>query len=671
MSSSHSLFRPFTVLSIRTKCSHSMRCVFRLHRFRPTSSTLFPFPCLPPEATWNDFNRHSKRRCFSSAAHASSSPPPTFASFIPPLHPATLHALTHKLRHAHPTEIQTQSYAAAISGRDVLARARTGTGKTLAFLIPALENALSHLAADDDSRRRKNPGVAILVICPTRELAIQIHSTSQLLAASHSNSSESVRMTTQVMYGGVSKEKDVQKLEQKLPFVLVATPGRLLDHMENTVVAGERFGDILGKIGVLVLDEADRCLDMGFQKDMQRILQILNQHEHNKSPSRQTLLFSATIPKDLRTIMASALRKDYVTVDCVEDIDPTTHTNASVDQTFVTLPEPTDKMVNTNDLYRLATSKQRNNPIDKDIDVTQYRWISGLVDIIEDIIHVQNPEDYKLIVFFPTTATTQFFSYVFNKVYKIPVIEMHSQKHQTNRTSSSKLFRNARNGILFTTDVSARGVDYPNVTHVIQYGPAENRETYIHRLGRTGRANKNGTGILVLGGRGEERHIVGRELKGLNVRRNKRYQDLILGETIAKEGDGGGGINGHVNRKSINERRLKKIHSSICSNTDSVLRKYASDVYRSMLGYYTSKMKSVGMLYKVDVVEYVNTLALQMGFKRNNLPRVSYTMVQNIGLEGIRGLNVGDGTDLGAGVRNAKQRMGSGKSRLRSSKKNR
>lgn len=154
------------------------------------------------------------------------------------------------------------------------------------------------------------------------------------------------------------------------------------------------------------------------------------------------------------------------------------------------------------------------------------------------------------------------------------------------------------------------------------------------------------------------------------MKRNKRYQDLILGETVAKEEDGGGGINGYVNRKSINERRLKKIHSSISSSTNSILRKYASDVYRSMLGYYANKMKSVGMLYKVDVVEYVNTLAFQMGFKRDNMPRVSYSMVQNIGLEGVRGLNVEDITDLGADMGNIKHRIGSGKSRLRSYRRN-
>lgn len=179
-------------------------------------------------------------------------------------------------------------------------------------------------------------------------------------------------------------------------------------------------------------NQADRCLDMGFQKDMQRILEIINQHS-NKDVPRQTLLFSATIPPGVREIMASALREDYITVDCIEDVDPTTHTNDTVDQTFVTLPDPNDNMVNTNDLYRLSKKRDGNS---KSTDTTQYRWISGLVDIIEDIIHVQNPTDFKLVVFFPTTSTTQFFSYVFNKIYKIPVIEMHSQKHQSNRTVS-------------------------------------------------------------------------------------------------------------------------------------------------------------------------------------------------------------------------------------------
>lgn len=124
------------------------------------------------------------------------------------------------------------------------------------------------------------------------------------------------------------------------------------------------------------------------------------------------------------------------------------------------------------------------------------------------------------------------------------------------------------------------------------------------------------------------------------TKRNTRYQDLILGEIVVKEDDMGGGIKGHLNRKSINEKRLQKIHHIVSSNSDSKVRKLAANVYRSMLGYCANKMTSLGMRFKLDVVEYVNSLALQMGFKNDNLPQVSLTMVQNIGLEGIRGLNI-------------------------------
>jgi ATP-dependent RNA helicase MSS116 len=206
---------------------------------------------------------------------------------------------------------------------------------------------------------------------------------------------------------------------------------------------------------------------MGFSKDMQRIIQIIDQYKCNDGPRRQTLLFSATIPPALRSIMESGLRKDHIQVDCVEDIDPTTHTNESVHQTFVTLPDPKDKMVR-NDLYRLSPKMKKTNA-NNTLDVSQYRWISGLVDIIEDIIHVQNPTDYKIVVFFPTTAATQFFSYIFNNVYNISVIEMHSQKHQSNRTSCSKLFRNTKNGILFTTDVSGENIVFDSPTIPTQH----------------------------------------------------------------------------------------------------------------------------------------------------------------------------------------------------------
>ena len=233
-----------------TQSPFALRCISlcSLHpiarRCRPPSSTL-------PSHHLSALNK-SIHLINCNNRHLSTAQP-TFSSFHPPLHPATIHALTHKLKHVHPTEIQTKAYQAAITNRDVLARARTGTGKTLAFLLPSIENALRSLTNEESAKRKR--GVQILILCPTRELASQIHSTSQSLAASHSNSPNSIRMHTQVMFGGVSKEKDVQKLEEKLPFVLVATPGRLLDHLEGTRVGGRGFGEILGGIGVLVLDE--------------------------------------------------------------------------------------------------------------------------------------------------------------------------------------------------------------------------------------------------------------------------------------------------------------------------------------------------------------------------------------------------------------------------------
>jgi superfamily II DNA/RNA helicase len=179
--------------------------------------------------------------------------PHAFAS-LSGLHPASLHAVTHKLHLSTMTEIQQKTFMAASSGQDVLGRARTGTGKTLAFLLPSIESALRvgrvpgpHYYHTSDSNRG---GVAILILCPTRELAIQIHTQAQILCASHSNSSGSsddddnklgtkkYNMTSQVMYGGTSKLSDIQKFNDTHPYILVATAGRLIDHIQSSRIGG-------------------------------------------------------------------------------------------------------------------------------------------------------------------------------------------------------------------------------------------------------------------------------------------------------------------------------------------------------------------------------------------------------------------------------------------------
>lgn len=513
------------------------------------------------------------------------------------------------------TEIQHKTFEAASSGRDVLGRARTGTGKTLAFLLPAIENSLRLgrvpgpagyvEAADEDAAdggAARTGGIATLVLSPTRELAMQIHQQAAVLASSHANGVDAGgrptrhRMRSQVMYGGSSRRDDLKKMEDGAPFVLCATPGRLIDHMENSRVRGTPFKDLIADVSVVVLDEADRCLDMGFRKDMEYILGV------NGRRRSQTLLFSATLPKDLRTIMASHMDRDYLTVDCVHDIDPATHTNARVDQAFVTLPPSGD------------------------------RWIAGLVDLIQDI-HATHKTDHKVIVFFPTTNMCAFFSGIFNKIYRIPALEIHSKKNQTSRTRTSDRFRKRRTGLLFTTDVSARGVDYPDVTHVIQYGSAECRETYIHRLGRTGRAGKKGQGLIIMGSPEEQHQFVGGALQGLDVTRDKRAQRVLEGAERGDDGD-----DRAEQRRQGNVERLARVRSEVAT-PGSDLQKAASHAYKSLLGYHATKTQNLGMT-KQQMVNHVNDLARQMGFAEGKYPALNPKVVQTLKLRGIPGVNV-------------------------------
>ena len=232
---------------------------------------------------------------------------------------------------------------------------------------------------------------------------------------------------------------------------------------------GAPFSSALSKLKVLILDEADQLLEMGFRPDIMRILSYL--------PSeRQTLLFSATMPKDLKEVMAKAMKQTYKTVDCIHDHDEgsSKETNAHVTQSHVVMEPGMDRLV------------------------------IGVIEVM--LAAMKGDEDYKIIAFFPTARLVGYFAELvnlgINKSGKNspfpPVIEIHSRKSQANRNKASDKFRAAKSGILFTSDVSARGVDYPNVTHVVQFGLPDSREQYIHRLGRTGRAGRAGRGWLIL-----------------------------------------------------------------------------------------------------------------------------------------------------------------------------
>lgn len=387
--------------------------------------------------------------------------------------------------------------------------------------------------------------------------------------------------------------RDMNLLNKRLPSILVATPGRLLDHMENTKLSnGKKFGyDIMRETQILVLDETDRLLDMGFRNEIKKIMSYLPKQE-----KRQTLLFSATVPQELKKIMAENMKKDYVEVDCIHDggnnPDGGTHTNSLVKQTYTVLPSLENQ-------------------------------VTAVVQLVKQ--QMEADPNHKLVVFFPTARMVGYFAEFFNLGLGIDVIELHSKKSQGYRNKASDKFRKAMRGALFTSDVSARGVDYPNVTAVIQVGLPESREQYIHRLGRTGRAGKEGQGILVLAP--FEAKFV-KELKNIEISENKEATELISGPVDPKI------------TKSV-AAVMARIRSG-----DATLTVSAEQSYQAFIGYYRGHMKRTTINSKDALVATANSMAKVMGLKEQ--PGLTKKAIGKMGLKGIKNLRIISEADLKA-----------------------
>jgi len=472
------------------------------------------------------------------------------------------------------TEIQEKTFDIILSGQDVVGRARTGTGKTLSFLLPSLERIIRMQQQQQQTVPEQSSGISILILSPTRELAAQIAKEASQLIMKHGST-----ISSQVIYGGSSRRDDIRQFEKKLPTILVATPGRLKDHIASTKLLGgdnhqaKPFVDILQNLQVLILDETDRLLDMGFRKDVQDILSRLPKKR------RQTLLFSATLPPDVREVIEVAVKPDYQLIDCIQDEDPATQTNTQTDQIYVTVP-------------------------------TEYFWTKTM----EYLLDLCDQGNEKIIVFFPVNNMVELYSQLFNSRFGRRVLELHGKMNQRERTAISRRFRTSKKGILFTSDVSARGVDYPNVTQVIQIGSCESRETYIHRLGRTGRAGKKGKGVLILPDL--EKDFL-RELEGLEIQ-----QDTSLTEQLSSS---------PPSKKFMNE--FGPVVQKVRAGKDPKLYESIHNVYQVMIPYYCQRSENKDL-----AVRTVNRLVDVMGLPE--LPAIDETRAKRLKLNKMPGLNI-------------------------------
>lgn len=293
-----------------------------------------------------------------------------------------------------------------------------------------------------------------------RELAEQIAREARALLTFHTN------LTVEIVIGGTNIKSERSRLLRGCD-VLVATPGRLVDHLEST----DGFAAAMSRsCRAFVLDEADKMLDMGFRPALDRILAVL-------PAQRQTLLFSATVPQSVLQMTKVALRASHKYINTVSEAEA--QTNVQVHQEYV-----------------LTTMD------------------NVLPTLVRTVRHQTRVMGHKVIVFFTTARLTSFMAAIFSAM-GTPVLEMHSRKSQSQRSAASKRFFEETDVVMFSSDVSARGMDYPDVTAVIQVGLTD-REQYIHRLGRTARAGKEGCGLLLLAG---DEHVLLRDLKDLPLSR--------------------------------------------------------------------------------------------------------------------------------------------------------
>lgn len=319
-----------------------------------------------------------------------------------------------------PTPIQHQVIPSALQGKDIIGIAQTGTGKTLAFGIPMIQ------------RLAQNKGQGLILV-PTRELALQVEEALRQVGAP-------IGLNCVVIIGGLAQQAQVRALRRN-PHVVIATPGRLVDLMNQGLYK-------LDQVNIVTLDEADRMLDIGFLPQIRRILKTIQSN-------RQTMLFSATMPKTI-----SSLASEFMKIPLRIEIAPQGTSAENIEQEVF--------IVNRNDKMRLLDSLLEQYKTDTILLFSRTKH--GAKRIARDIIHMGH------------TA-----------------IEIHGNRSQTQRQSALDGFTKGKYRIMVATDIAARGIDVKNIGLVINFDLPDNSEDYVHRIGRTGRANTTGKALTFVG----------------------------------------------------------------------------------------------------------------------------------------------------------------------------
>jgi superfamily II DNA/RNA helicase len=376
------------------------------------------------------------------------------------LDPKILKALTDS-GYVIPTPIQAQAIPLVLEGNDLMAGAQTGTGKTAAFALPMLQKLLPH--ASSSTSPAKHP-VRALILVPTRELAIQVEESVKTYAKHTS-------LRSLVVFGGVDIKTQTPHLKTGVE-ILVATPGRLLDHIEQKTL-------LLNSVQMLVLDEADRMLDMGFMPALKRILALLPKQ-------RQSLMFSATFSDEIKK-----LSEDFLIYPTLIEV---ARSNASAD------------------------------------NITQKVYLVASEDKHQLLVQLLRGDDAKQAIVFTKTKLTA--SRLAHQLQRegVSADAIHGDKSQSERIQALDAFKQGKVSVLIATDVAARGLDIDSLPMVINYEIPHAAEDYVHRIGRTGRAGASGTAVSLVSPE-EEKYLV--EIEKL-IKTEIKKERAALPERFAK-----------------------------------------------------------------------------------------------------------------------------------------
>ena len=372
------------------------------------------------------------------------------------------------------TEVQSRSLLPGIAGKDILAKSNTGSGKTLAFLMVAIERILKHGGPNP------NTSFPIVVLTPVTDLASQIMNVAKVLLKYHN-------MHADFVIGGTDEKKDIKRIAKDKIDVLVATPGRFKSILNQSQEVKNR----LQGCQTFVIDEADKMTDPGFLRDTKFI------HSIAKNSKMQTLMFSATMSKDA-LMTTGLLKSDAEFIDVAEGTKPQVNTKVRQVSIIAQVGNHLDALIGTVKEHILFMQKKGGSNKSNSVGIT----IPG-VQLSKPTLKALSEwkmtklSGYRIMVFLPSNAFIDYFAKVFaSKMPDIKIMTLHGGLAQNKRTQTSEAFRTTSNCILFTSDASARGVDYPDVSCVIQMG-FDSRAEYLQRVGRTGRAGKDGVTYII------------------------------------------------------------------------------------------------------------------------------------------------------------------------------